>query len=313
MNKTELFLEKCAKIHELNKYDFSKVEFLNSKTKVNVTCLVCNYNFNILPQNLFKLKTCKNCAYKNLKQNQKKSNDWFLEKAKLIHKNKYQYLNQYLGANSNIIIKCNICNNVFNQRVSSHLKGYGCKKCANDLSAKNQRTHYLEFEKKCNELHNNKYIYFNDFVNNKSRIKIQCKTCLNIFEQSVSAHYNKKQGCPVCNFSKGEVVVQKYLDSNNINYETQKKFKDCKNKLPLRFDFYLPDYNTCIEFDGIQHFKNVSIFKNTFNYIVNNDKIKQVYCNNKNIKLLRISYKDMKNIHIIINDFLTNLKNENNK
>jgi hypothetical protein len=309
MDKTEIFLKKCVKIHGVNKYDFSKVKFVNSKTKINLTCLICNYNFEALPENIFKMKNCKICTYKNLKQNQKKSNDWFLEKVKLVHKDKYSYLNDYLGAKSVITIKCNICNNIFNQRASSHLEGFGCKKCADNLSTKTQRTHFLEFEKKCDELHNNKYIYFNDFVNNKSRLKIQCKTCLNIFEQSVCGHYNKKQGCPICKFSKGEVVVQKYLDINNINYETQKKFKDCRNKLPLRFDFYLPDYNTCVEFDGLQHFVNVSIFKNSFEYVANNDKIKQDYCNSKNIKLLRISYKEIKNVCKILDNFILNFKN----
>ena len=55
-------------------------------------------------------------------------------------------------------------------------------------------------------------------------------------------------------------MINKLLISYNIKFETQKKFKNCKNKLPLPFDFYLPDYNILIEFDGKQHFESIEIF-----------------------------------------------------
>lgn len=58
--------------------------------------------------------------------------------------------------------------------------------------------------------------------------------------------------------SKGEAKIQKILEENNIYFETQKTFKDCKDQGNLKFDFYLPNYNCCIEYDGIQHFENKS-------------------------------------------------------
>lgn len=60
-------------------------------------------------------------------------------------------------------------------------------------------------------------------------------------------------GCPHCKTSKGERRVEQYLKENNIEYNKQYKFKDCKDIRCLPFDFYLPNHNTCIEYDGEQH------------------------------------------------------------
>lgn len=67
-------------------------------------------------------------------------------------------------------------------------------------------------------------------------------------------------GCPVCNLSHGERQIRRWLCNNNISYILQKTFEDCKNKKQLPFDFYLPEYNICIEYDGEQHFRPVDFF-----------------------------------------------------
>jgi very-short-patch-repair endonuclease len=90
--------------------------------------------------------------------------------------------------------------------------------------------------------------------------------------------------------SRGEIIIQNYLMDHNIKYENQKKFKDCKNIFPLPFDFYLPDYNMCIEFDGEQHFKQIHNWR--FEQTLKNDIIKTNFCKNNNIDLLRIKYDE---------------------
>ena len=83
-----------------------------------------------------------------------------------------------------------------------------------------------------------------------------------------------------------------YLTNNNINFIHQFSFNDCINIRKLPFDFYLPEHNTCIEFDGEQHFKPLKRFggEQNFIYIQKNDEIKNKYCLEKNIKLIRIKY-----------------------
>jgi very-short-patch-repair endonuclease len=88
----------------------------------------------------------------------------------------------------------------------------------------------------------------------------------------------------------------------NVKYIKQKRFNDCRNKLPLPFDFYLPDINTCIEYDGEQHFKEVNIFGGVdrFKNQRTNDNIKNIYCQEKNINLIRIPYWEILNIESVL-------------
>lgn len=141
--------------------------------------------------------------------------------------------------------------------------------------------------------HENKYDYsLVNYINNKNKVKIICTTH-GEFEQRPD-HHLKGQGCPICKESKGEREIRKYLNDNNINFISQKRFKECRNILPLPFDFYLPDYNICIEYDGEQHFKKFRFEKTNENLIArqNNDKIKKNFCDKNKISLLRISYNE---------------------
>ena len=90
------------------------------------------------------------------------------------------------------------------------------------------------------------------------------------------------RGCPQCNESFGERKTRQWLNSRNIKYIYQKIFKDCKDIKPLPFDFYLPDYNICIEYDGMQHFTPIDYFggQESFERTVKHDKIKDNFsCN----------------------------------
>lgn len=135
-----------------------------------------------------------------------------------------------------------------------------------------------------------------------SKIKIICPKH-GIFEQSAYIHISGS-GCPKCKSSKGEIEIQKYLYDNNIKYEYQKIFKDCKLKTYLPFDFYLFEHNICIEYDGEQHFKPIEYFGgyNAFNDLKIKDQLKTEYCEINKIKLIRISYIDIKNIKKILKE-----------
>lgn len=104
--------------------------------------------------------------------------------------------------------------------------------------------------------------------------------------------------------SKWEMFINDYLTSLNITFQPQKRFSDCKNKKQtdtLPFDFYLPDYNICIEYDGEHHFRPMEMWGGYDKFVINqeNDNIKNEYCKNHNINLLRLPYtlskEDIKN------------------
>jgi len=98
----------------------------------------------------------------------------------------------------------------------------------------------------------------------------------------------------------GEKIIYDYLIDKKIKFSYNKSLLDCKNESKLRFDFYLPEKNICIEFDGIQHFKSVEFFGGDveFQKVRLRDEIKNIFCNQKNIKLIRLPYF-LKKIEII--------------
>lgn len=122
------------------------------------------------------------------------------------------------------------------------------------------------------------------------------------------AHWTKPpvlkcgHGCPACSISKGEKVIRLYLENNNIEFIQEYRFDDCRYKKPLPFDFYMPDYNLCIEFDGEQHYKAFDYFggEKYFKLTQTRDKIKNKFCKDNNVNLLRIPYYEIDNVNRIL-------------
>lgn len=106
--------------------------------------------------------------------------------------------------------------------------------------------------------------------------------------------HNYKYDYSLCRASKGELLIANLLKSHNITYETQKKFLSLTGarKRPLRFDFFLPEFNLIIEYDGEHHFEPIKRWggEARFKDIQQRDAKKNEFCEENNIKLLRISY-----------------------
>ncbi len=148
----------------------------------------------------------------------------------------------------------------------------------------------------------------NKYNNCETKLKYKCPN--NHIGFITSGAYNSGQKCTECNIrSYGEQNIKKYFDDNNINYVREYKSKDCKNKQELPFDFHVNN-NFLIEFDGIQHFKNIEYFggQKALEYVQMNDVIKTKYCFINNIPLLRISYKEIKEIAEIIKQFMEDIE-----
>ena len=113
------------------------------------------------------------------------------------------------------------------------------------------------------------------------------------FVQRAGAHI-KGHGCNICKESKGEIRIAKYLAENKIPSSREKVFDGCKNERFLPFDFYLYDKNLIIEFDGRQHFEPVQRFggEEGLEKTKINDNIKNQYCIDNDIKLIRVSYRE---------------------
>ena len=285
------FIDRMKKIHN-NKYDYSLVNYINIKTKIKIICPIHGC-FEQTPDNHSQGKGCSKCA-----NNIKLTNHIFIKKAKNIHGNKYDYsLVKYINSKTKVKIICPV-HDVFEQLPDNHIsKQYGCPKCSKKYKTLD------EFILLSNNIHNNKYDYsLVNYINGETKIEIICPEH-GIFKQTPEKHLIG-QGCRQCKSSSGERLIESYLIKHNLRYKSEKKFKNCKDKKELPFDFYLPEQNLCIEYDGIQHFKPIEFFggQNTFDKRKKHDQIKNNFCDNNNISLIRINYLEIKEISNILNN-----------
>src|SRR3972149_546294 len=293
----ESFIIKSNEVHD-NKYDYSKVVYKNNKQPIIIICPE-HGEFNQRPDSHLSGRGCIYCSgtYQYAKED-------FIKKSNEKHNNKYDYSEVLYTKNDNkVTIICNK-HGKFSQLAKDHLRGRGCDICSGGYVGTKEI-----FLAKSFEVHGNTYNYDNvKYVNNQTKVDIICNKH-GIFKQRPAMHLFGN-GCPKCsNFSKGEIKITKILEEKNIIFTYQKTFDDCKNVFKLPFDFYLPDYNTCVEFDGAQHFKAFKYFggEKTFKARQLNDQIKNKYCKNNNIPLLRIPYWDFKNIETILTDYLKSI------
>lgn len=137
--------------------------------------------------------------------------------------------------------------------------------------------------------------------------KCECGNLIIVAGHSLKRGSTQSCGCLK---SQGEEKIIKLLQEMNINYEYQKKFETCKLKKCLSFDFYLPDYNILIEYDGKQHFEPVEYLggQKRFEEQQQRDNFKNNWCKENNILLIRIPYYDKDKINIqYFNDIIENI------
>ena len=120
----------------------------------------------------------------------------------------------------------------------------------------------------------------------------------NISDYQLMAIWEASNKTQLCG-SNGEIKIEKYLQDRNIEYKREYIFELLDKK---RFDFYLPLLNTCIEFDGKQHFEPIDFFGGVDSFVENKnrDKIKNDFCLKQNIKLIRIPYYHYHKIEVIL-------------
>ena len=286
------FINKSNIIHNY-KYNYSLVVYKNNRDKV---IIICNDHgeFTQSPRVHLSKCGCPKCGGKK-----KLTNIDFIERSNIVHNNKFDYsLVKYVSNRKKVDIICQK-HGIFSQIPFTHLSGSNCPKCSST-----SLTDLGKFIKISNEVHENKYDYslVDGYKNNKSKIKVICMIH-GIFEPTINNHI-RGTGCPDCSLSnsKGEKEVIKYLEKYKVSYIRQYRFDKCRNINRLPFDFYLPDYKTCIEYNGIQHYMPIGHFGglNSFKYRLKNDKIKSEFCIYNNINLISISYLNIKYIESII-------------
>ena len=225
----------------------------------------------------------------------------------------------YEDAITNLQWKClkEDCGEIFKMSWSHVNTGSGCSFCAgrqvglsNCLATKNP-----QLAKEWHHNLNGSLTPYNVTANSSKKVWWKCKKCACEWKAQIS-NRNHGTNCPKCAESKGEKRIKEYLEQKEILYDSQYTFKELLSDLgnSLRFDFVIFNKNNkikfLIEYDGEQHFKWIKgwMTKEEFKTLQYHDRLKNEYCKNNNIKLLRIKYDVFDNIEEILNDYFQNTK-----
>lgn len=303
---TESFIEKAKKIYG-EKYSYKGVAYIDTNTPIIVTCKEEGHGPFIVTPNVF-LNSKAGCPKCNGK---KITLERFLKEATVIHKGFYDYSKVlFTKRDARVEIICPI-HGSFYRRADYHMYGSKCPECNKDAMRQARCINTEEFIRRAKLVHGeDRYNYTNtEYKNSRSKVSIVCtKEGHGEFDQEAASHL-QGFGCPKCNYSRGERLVQLFLEKNNIKYVSQESFKNtenpCRNPTNsylLYFDFYLPDYKKILEIDGIQHYEPVERFGGGEKFEIQKykDSVKNKYCEDNDIQLVRIPYWDIDKIEEIL-------------
>lgn len=288
-------------------------KYKDSRTKILTRCKQCNHEWYAWVSALEQGHGCPKCAtLRNAKKITYTQEEF--EQIVAIKSPNTKIIGKYVKTKAPIECECKVCGNIWTTMAGNLQAGRGCPVCG--LKARNDSKRlnndiFLQRLKE-NEL---PYTPLEEYKGNHTKILMRCNNC---GESWMATPHNLQSGfgCPHCRASKGEEKIRKFLKEHDIEYQEQCTFEGCKTTRLLPFDFYLPKLNMCIEFDGLQHFKPVSFssdktnVEESFKQLQKRDGIKNKYCEENGIKLLRIPYYDIDDIEnilsekvLMINDF----------
>jgi len=194
--------------------------------------------------------------------------------------------------------------------LSRLLSSHGCKFCNMEIPFHSTLKTHEQFIKDVFFVHNNKYTVISIYERSDKKVSVFCHKCSSIFDIKAS-HLTDYHGCPNCNLSRGEWRIINHLNSQNIIFKQQVRFDNCRGiskTLPFDFGIYIDENLYClIEFDGRQHYNGWHNKEFSKIQIQATDNIKNKFCIDQNIKLVRIPYFDFKNIEHIIDSELSGL------
>ncbi len=296
------FIRIANELHKFS-YTYNKSQLITLDDKICVTCPTHGDFYPIAGHHIRRSggkapNGCSKCA----SDKKRITLDEFILKSNITHNNKYDYTKTILTKSSDMVtIICPI-HGEFIQDASNHMHSRGCRLCnSNPMDTD-------KFKELANKKHGNRYSYDKTiYIGNKKKLIIECKLH-GEFKQTPYSHLSGS-GCPICRQSHKETFISNILTNLNIKYLPQYRFSECKYKKPLPFDFYLPDLNICIEYQGEQHYYPANIWKGDEKTVALQqlrDSIKKEYCKLKGIKLVEIKYTVTDDeIISIINGFLS--------
>lgn len=278
---------------------------VHTHEKIETQCLLCGKIWKAIPMDLLSGKGCFECKCKKAGVEKRKDHTQFVEEIRHVNSN-IKVLGTYRTSKDPIDVECLVCGHKWSPVASSLIAGYGCPKC--------QRTHLSEIFRKPREqfvaeakLANPGIDIIGEYKNGKDRILVECVLCHYQWKVIAQNILMQPEGCPCCSGSTGERAITAFLKAHDIAFIPQKTFAGLvgvRGSL-LSYDFYLPNDNMLVEYQGQFHDGTASYqTEEEFERQKEHDRRKREYAIQHGYKFLEIWYQDFNNISSILTDAL---------
>ena len=297
-----MFVEKAIVVHG-DKYDYSYVDYKNSKTKVKIFCKKHGI-FEQRPDTHLSGAICPKCSKEKSSKQRTLDLQEVISKAKQVHGDKYDYfkIKNYTKSREKHTIVCPTHGD-FSMRFDKHMSGRGCPKCSMQSSGVNKRLLQDEALLSYKEKHGDRYSYERTvYLGDNNKITITCKEHGD-FELIPSNHY-KGSGCPKCTKIKStpELELIDLLNSYEKTVSSERKVLEGKE-----LDIFIPSQKIAIEFNGLYWHSDKFIDNNY--HIDKTDK-----CLEKDVRLIHIFEDEWVNKRKIVESRIVNIiKKQDNR
>lgn len=207
-------------------------EYINNKTQVILKHNKCNNTYRVRPDRFIQGDRCPYCS------NHIMNTDMYKEKVKNITNNEYELISEYINNKTKVKFKHNKCNKEFEMTPINFNNNHRCPYCSHPSKRKTIESLRSDME---NQVGNEYSLISDEYINNKSKIKIKHNKCNNIFETTADNFLNKKRRCPKCSLKQRakkhtlthEEFLKKLPKDTFNNYEILTKYTKRKNKIKV--------------------------------------------------------------------------------
>jgi len=270
-----------------------------SNTNIKHKCNECGHEWTPTPSMILRGNGCPECS----RREKTKSHNQYIKE---LSERPIKPLEEYVNNKTKIKHECLECGYKWKVAPKYIVEGQGCPECV-------RREQNITHEEYVQRIKGRPIKALEKYKNSTTKIKHKCEDCG--YEWEVVPHnIMANHGCPKCAQSHGEKRIDCILNRQGVNFVRETGLEGCNNSHPLKFDFIITQdkltqgskmlkptqANAAIEFDGRQHFKPVEAFggEEGFKVRVKRDKIKDEFCSDNDIPLLRVTYKDRDNNRI---------------
>lgn len=230
-------------------------DYKGSSKKISVLHQECGSKYFIAPQYFTRGSRCPKCSHKNGTTKHRKTQEEFDLEIYDMCGEEYTFIEAYVNTYTPILVRHNNCGNEYRTAPRDFIKGRRCRKCFFESTLKTQS----QWESEVYDLVKDEYTFTEYYINDSTKITVRHNVCGKTYQVKPNNFLNGTR-CIYCPSSRGERLVAEYLDYLDVPYIPQWEFDDLRYINRLSFDFYLPDHNTLIEYQGAQHYTPIDFF-----------------------------------------------------